>query len=138
MPKCDCGEYASHIRQLVSGGTFICKTCRPSEFSAGDVTVTPSHKKLYRHEDAFPEMYKQKADGTLIAKEELTQDTVNNFRVDPDKEAKERKRRNRRTSPLTEDELRASLAWGEKHLKPKIIDAGLREGAEWARKMLTS
>jgi hypothetical protein len=109
MPKCDCGAEESRTRTTFSGAVSftVCPKCRPDDF----VDKTPPMDKLWRHEDAFPHLYKRVGD-VLYAKEELTADTVDNMSGSPTEEAIERKRRNRRTTPLSQWEIeQADKRW---------------------------
>jgi hypothetical protein len=109
-----------------------CVLCAPEKFADQPVTV-PTDKKVYIGPDALPHMYYHGLDGQLRAKDELLQDTVDILRKDPDEEAMrrtiEKKRRTRRTKPLTEAEIRAADRWGREVLRPEL--ESLNEIASW-------
>lgn len=100
-----------------------CVLCKPEKFSDQPVT-DPSDKKIYVGPDALPHMYYQGTAGVLRAKDELLTDTLSILQADPDKEARDRaiakKRKNRRTTPMSRAEIAAAERWGREVLKPRM------------------
>lgn len=127
MAKCDCGQTSSRIRGTLHSGvvTYVCPSCHPEEFV--EPPPSPFESKVWRHEDAFPHLYRQRADGTLVAKDELTADTIAKMQGSPSDEALqqaiEKKRRTRRTKPLSQAEIEQAERWGRECAKK----AGLTE-----------
>jgi hypothetical protein len=111
----NCNQHSLRIRQdYDERNRFLreyCVLCKPEKFYEQPVTA-PSDKKIYVGPDALPNMYYQGTGGVLRAKDELLQDTMNVVQSDPDAEARkkaiEKKRRNRRTDPMTRAEIQAA------------------------------
>jgi hypothetical protein len=113
MPLCDCGALAAHVKNKNAEQTqkWICSACSPDDFMDKD----PPQDKLVRFEQAFPHLY-QKIGDTLYAKDELTADTVAAMQGSPSEDAmeaaRERRRRTRRTEPMTQVEIeQANRRW---------------------------
>jgi hypothetical protein len=103
-----------------------CVLCKPEKFSDQPVT-DPSDKKIYVGPEALPHMYYQGTNGVLRAKDELLQDTLSILRADPDEEARARaiakKRKNRRTTPMTRAEIKTAERWGREVLRKRMDES---------------
>lgn len=99
----------------------VCKECSPDSF---DEYRDPSDNKIYTGPEALPHMYKTRLDGTLVAKDELMQDTWDILKRDSEDEGlAERIRKKRETSrrePLSLTEVEQAKQWGDKVLRPVL------------------
>jgi len=100
-----------------------CQYCNPDNFQTP--FRNPSDNKVYTGPEAMPNMYKRGADDIFRAKDELIADTAAAWSEGPTERALEEKRKTRRTEPLTPEEIKASLRWGEEVLKPALQKGGL-------------
>lgn len=124
MAKCgSCGADSTRLRVVfdVRNNPVLeeCQACAPEHFA--EPFAAPSDRRVHEGIDVYPNLYKQGADGVYRAKDELIQDTVDQWEVNGDEEEKkDRKRRTRRTDPMTPDEIKNAKEWGEKCLRPKL------------------
>lgn len=124
MPKCDkCGEFSSHTKTKYNPDFSIaeasCKLCRPEDFD--DAFRDPSDNKIYHHHEAFPHMYKRNDEGVYIAKDEVSQNTLDIISQDPEAPLREaaiaKKRATRRTTPMTRGEIEAAQNYATPFVK---------------------
>jgi hypothetical protein len=118
----NCGSETSRSRSTFEpSGELkqeVCPHCSPESFDG--VIHMPTDLKLWPGPAAMPNLYKRGKDDVYRAKDELISDTVAGWDRGPEEERKERKRALRRTEPLTSDELRAAIRWGNECLKPML------------------
>lgn len=119
MAVCGCGAESAHVRIFfdAKGKTREeCRACHPENFQEPfDAT-----NRIVSGPEAMPNMYTKDSDGVYRAKDELLADTVAMWDKGPTEQAKEHKRANRRTAPLTQDEIDASVRWGNEVLRPHL------------------
>lgn len=111
-----CARYGSDMSLLEE----VCPTCKPEVFQGVKVTDA-SDKKIWDGYMVEPERYSSRdSENVVHAKDELRQDIWNEFNRDPDEEAREAKRRVRRTEPLTTSEIEKANNWGTNYLRPVL------------------
>ena len=98
-----------------------CEHCDPQHERFRD----PSDRRLWESTEVEPHRYYPKDDnGVMRARDELVQDTLdglnNNGKPQPEDEWMIAKRQNRRTVPLTQEEIRASELFARQHLIPLL------------------
>lgn len=132
MAKCrGCGAEALRtLARYDEHGDFIgedCVACNPALFQ--DKFRDPSDRRMWDSYEVEPERYYPKdANGIARAKDELRQDTLEGLRgVDEDEEWREKKRKTRRTEPLTPDEIKVSENFAREQLIPAIVKAQLNQ-----------
>jgi len=105
--------------------TETCEHCSPAQERFRD----PSDRRLWESTEVEPHRYYPKDEnGVMRAKDELVQDTydgLNNNGKSDDDEWMIAKRKNRRTQPLTPDEIKASEHFAREYLIPQMIRAKL-------------
>jgi predicted nucleic acid-binding Zn-ribbon protein len=98
----------------------VCPSCDPEKFRGVKVT-DPTDRRIWAGHEAEPEKYYDADDqGVKRAKDELRQDIWNEWNVDEDEQAREQKRRMRRTTPMTREEIAAAENYGSTVLRPAI------------------
>jgi hypothetical protein len=103
----------------------ICSTCQPEEFA--EKFMDPSDRRPHWGEEVYPNLYKvSTVDGVLRAKDELIQDTVDQWKQTPQDEAEAKKRATRRTQAMTPDEIARACQWGDAVLSP-VLEARHRQ-----------
>lgn len=103
--------------------TEVCPACEPERFQGVKVT-DPSDRKLWSGYEVEPERYYDPdSENVVRARDELRQDIWDEFNRDPDEQAREEKRRTRRTEPMSADEIAQKKAWGENVLRPQLEEA---------------
>lgn len=97
-----------------------CEHCNPAHERFRD----PSDRRLWDGYEVEPNRYYPKdSNGVARAKDELVQDTLdglNNNGKDSDDEWMIAKRKNRRTQPLTPDEIKASENFAREQIIPML------------------
>lgn len=96
----------------------ICNRCRPEEFA--EPFHEAGHLKIWNGVDAFPKQYKLGSDGIYHMTDEAAQDLASKWDAGPQTRLEESKRANRRTTPLTEEEIARANEWGHTHLKERM------------------
>jgi hypothetical protein len=93
---------------------------------AGVKVTDPSDRKIWAGTEVEPERYYDAdSEGVMRAKDELRQDTWDAMNIDEEEEARELKRKTRRTTPMTPSEIAAAENYGKTVLRP-VIEAGKR------------
>lgn len=101
----------------------VCPECSPETFQGVNVT-DPSDRKIWDGFEVEPHLYSSPdSENVVHAKDELRQDIWNEFNRDPDQEARELKRRTRRTEPLSATEIEQANQWAERVLRPVLEQA---------------
>jgi hypothetical protein len=103
-----------------------CEHCDPQHERFRD----PSDRRLWDSYEVEPDRYYPKdSNGVARAKDELVQDTLDglNNNGKSDDEWMIAKRKNRRTEPLSPEEIRATENFVREHLIPQIERAKLNE-----------
>lgn len=101
----------------------VCTSCKPEQFQGIKVTA-PSDKKLWSGFEVEPERYYSRdSENVVRAKDELRQDIWDEFSRDPEEEARQLKRRTRRTEPMSAAEIQRAKLWGENVLRPALEEA---------------
>ena len=126
MAKCrGCGaEERFTLTTLDEKGNLAreeCKQCRPDLFDGAK--RVPSDNKIYSGPQAFPTQYKRDDNGIYHAKDEILQDTVDEWDKGPTQKNIDKKRASRRTTPLSDEEVKKAQQWGNECLKPAIQEA---------------
>jgi len=98
-----------------------CEHCDPDHSRFRD----PSDRRLWESTEVEPDRYYPKDEnGVMRARDELIQDTYdglnNNGKPQPEDEWMIEKRKNRRTQPLTPDEIKASERFARDYLIPQL------------------
>lgn len=87
----------------------ICPNCCPEFFA--EAFAAPSDRKVWDEAAALPHLYHMKPDGSLELNDSAKSDLMAEFGRDRDLEtALAWKRKNRRTTPMTEEEIKAADA----------------------------
>jgi hypothetical protein len=123
MAQCGgCGAESPRCRVIFDGRNRKvaeeCQVCRPENFH--DAFAVPSDRHPWEGYQVYPHLYKMGADGILHAKDELIQDTWDQWKVNGAEELRQEERKKRRGKPMTEDEIAAAKVWGEQCLRPAI------------------
>jgi hypothetical protein len=115
-----CGAQSTriHMTMTANGGKSllaegerkeICPNCSPEFFA--EAFAAPSDRKIWDEAHAKPELYHLKPDGSLELNDSPKGDLMAEIGRNRDLEtAIEWKRKNRRTEPMTEDEIKAADA----------------------------
>ena len=123
-----CGAEATRTSARYQGKTLlgeVCPKCDPVRFAGVKVT-DPSDRKIWAGTEVEPERYYDAdSEGVMRAKDELRQDTWDAMKIDEEEEARELKRKTRRTTPMTPSEIAAAENYGKTVLRP-VIEAGKR------------
>lgn len=129
MAKCGgCGADTSRVRRtMTANGNLlpveqqkeICPNCVPEDFAD---TFNP-FDRLVSGPEANPEQYKKKADGTFEMKDEALEDLRSKWDKGPSAEAIERKRKTRRTTPMSQGEIQAAEQWANAAVRPAVEKA---------------
>lgn len=109
-----CGEQTSRLKTKFKGESSVdcCPQCAPEEFT--EKFTVPSDKRIWVGHEYMPNMYKKLDDGTYEAKDELRADTEAQVTKESEDDklayetAVEKKRSERRTRPMSEEEIRAA------------------------------
>jgi hypothetical protein len=123
-----CGAKALRTSARYIGKTLlseVCPSCAPEQFAGVKVT-DPTDRRIWAGHEAEPDKYYAADDqGVKRAKDELRQDTWDAMNIDEEEQARELKRRTRRTEPMTQDEIAAAEHYGRTVLRP-LIEEGRR------------
>ena len=121
-----CGAEALRTSARYSGTELlgeVCPGCAPESFAGVKVT-DPSDRRIWAGHEAEPDKYYAADDeGVKRAKDELRQDVWNEWEKDHDELERQKKRRIRRTEPMTPDEIAAAENYGRNVLRPMIEEA---------------
>ena len=103
----------------------VCPACKPEQFQGVKVTDA-SDKKIWDGFEVEPHRYSSPdSENVVHASDELRQDVWDGFNRDPDEEARELKRRTRRTEPLSATEIETAKNWAERELR-RVLDGATR------------
>src|ERR1035437_5101424 len=106
-----CGAEAMRTSARYDKGELlaeICPSCSPVTFQ-GEKVTDPSDRRIWESHEVEPHRYyAPDSENVVRAKDELRADIWDEFNRDPDEEGRDRKRRTRRTDPLTIDDTRAA------------------------------
>lgn len=121
-----CGAHSMRTRSVYDERMTLlreeCVECSPKSFEYHD----PSDGKVWTGIAAHPEQYKQYTiDGETkyFASDETRQDLINTWSTDDDDRAMERKRRIRRTEPMTPGQIKETEHWAMTQLRPWLEKA---------------
>jgi len=133
MAICGCGAQTTRIHSVMAVGDRlipegerkeICPNCCPEFFA--EAFAAPSDRKVWDEAAAMPELYHLKPDGSLELNDSPKGDLMAKMGHDADLEAAIAwKRANRRTTPMTEDEIKARDA----EMRP-VIQALIKDTEE--------
>jgi hypothetical protein len=104
-----------------------CPHCAPEDFR--EPFRDPTDTRIYAGPEAMPQLYRRDRDGVYQAKDELLADTAALWDGGPTARAVEHKRRTRRTTPMTPEEIAESRKWGEQVLTPALRKGGIAAAA---------
>ncbi len=117
MAICECGAETTRLRVLYDGRNKKigeeCPNCKPHNFH--EKQTDPSDLRPWDGAQVYPKLYKLGSDGIYHAKDELIADTVENMGLNyshSEAIADETKRKTRRTTPMTEQEIAGAMEWG--------------------------
>lgn len=122
MPLCDCGaltgRYIVHTEtpdgKPLPKSYTSCPSCRPAEFPAEQ--FAPSLDRIVSGPEAMPDKYWKDMNGVYHPKDELVADTRAIIQAEGPTARMERlKRENRRTTPMSQAEIReAEQIWSNR------------------------
>lgn len=127
MAKCGgCGNVTARVRRtMTDNGRLlpedrqqeVCPKCAPEEFM--EQAFNPFDRVVLGPE-ADPKEYRKNKDGAFEMKDEALQDLASKWDKGPSFEAMEKKRRTRRTAPMSEEELRRTREWANANMRPFV------------------
>lgn len=96
----------------------ICKECHPEEFA--EAFHESSYLRIVPGHEAFPTKFRKNNDGIYLMTDSAAQDLAGAWDKGPNAHLEDEKRANRRTTPLTKEEIAKAQTWGNECLRQKL------------------